>query len=144
MTTRPSAQLRRLVIARANDCCEYCLIPQRFVASSHQVDHVIAEKHSGQTVAGNLALSCMVCNLRKGSDIASVDATTGETISLFHPREMVWPQHFVLRDCEIIGLSQIWRITSHFLRFNVPERIIEREALIQAGIQLDARVRKPR
>jgi 5-methylcytosine-specific restriction endonuclease McrA len=50
MTTRPSLDLRRQVIARADNCCEYCLLPQELVASTHQVDHVIAEKHGGQTV----------------------------------------------------------------------------------------------
>jgi 5-methylcytosine-specific restriction endonuclease McrA len=57
MTTRPTAELRRQVVERAGNCCEYCLLPQELVASPHQVDHVIAEKHGGQTVIENLALS---------------------------------------------------------------------------------------
>jgi 5-methylcytosine-specific restriction endonuclease McrA len=60
MTTRPTAELRRQVVERAGNCCEYGLLPQEFAASTHQVDHVIAEKHGGQTVIENLALSCMV------------------------------------------------------------------------------------
>jgi HNH endonuclease len=57
MTTRPTAELRRQVVERVGNCCEYCLLPQELAASTHQVDHVIAEKHSGQTAIGNLALS---------------------------------------------------------------------------------------
>jgi HNH endonuclease len=52
-----TAELRRQVVERAGNCCEYCLLPQELVASTHQVDHVIAEKHDGQTAIENLALS---------------------------------------------------------------------------------------
>jgi 5-methylcytosine-specific restriction endonuclease McrA len=41
--------------------------------TKHQVDHVIAEKHGGQTALDNLALSCTVRNRQKGSDISSID-----------------------------------------------------------------------
>lgn len=54
--------MRRKVVERAGDCCEYCLLHQNLTASTHQVDHVIAEKHGGKTTLENLALSCTVCN----------------------------------------------------------------------------------
>jgi HNH endonuclease len=57
MTTRSRAKLRRQVVEGAGNCCEYCLLPQELAASTHQVDHVIAEKHDGQTVIEKLALS---------------------------------------------------------------------------------------
>jgi hypothetical protein len=44
-----SASLRRMVGDRAQGNCEYCLIPETLTVSSHQVDHVIAEKHGGKT-----------------------------------------------------------------------------------------------
>ena len=90
MTTRPSAAPRRQIMARAHQCCEYCLVPQDLAASTHQVDHVIAEKHGGQTVLENLALSCMVCNRRKASDISSLDPLTGALVPLFNPRTQLW------------------------------------------------------
>lgn len=68
-----SAALRQQVYDRANGCCEYCLIPELAVLFTHQVDHVIAEKHGGLTEAFNLALACVLCNKFKGSDIASID-----------------------------------------------------------------------
>jgi hypothetical protein len=46
MTTRPAAGLRRRVIDRAGNRCEYCRLHQDFAATAHQVDHVIAEKHA--------------------------------------------------------------------------------------------------
>ena len=65
-------------------------MPQLLVASSHQVDHIIAEKHGGATSEVNLALTCSLCNLRKGSDIASLDPETGELTRLFNPRDQSW------------------------------------------------------
>jgi 5-methylcytosine-specific restriction endonuclease McrA len=52
--------LRRLVRKRANGRCEYCLIPDQFTLTAHWVDHVVAEKHGGQTEEGNLTLSCVL------------------------------------------------------------------------------------
>jgi hypothetical protein len=70
--------VRRQVAERAGECCEYCLYPQELAATAHQIDHVIAEKHGGETTPENLALSCTLCNRRKGSDIASIDPVTGD------------------------------------------------------------------
>jgi hypothetical protein len=131
MTTRPSADLRRHVIARAENCCEYCLLPQELVASTHQADHVIAEKHGGQTVLENLALSCTVCNRRKGSDISSLDPVTGTLVPLFNPRTQRWAEHFRLDGAHIIGVTAEGRTTSAFLQLNAIERLVERAAFLR-------------
>jgi hypothetical protein len=134
MTTRPTAELRRQVVERASNCCEYCLLHQDLAASTHQVDHVIAEKHRGQTSLDNLALSCTVCNRRKGSDIGSIDPQTGNLVSLFNPRTQQWVDHFRLDGVHIVGLTEIGRATVEFLQLNAFERLIEREALIRASL----------
>ena len=67
-----SASLRHIVFERADGNCEYCLIPDALALASHQVDHVISEKHGGETVSENLALSCSFCNQAKGSDVGSI------------------------------------------------------------------------
>jgi hypothetical protein len=133
MTTRPSAEHRRQVAERACHCCEYCLIPEELAASTHQVDHVIAEKHGGQTALENLALSCTVCNRRKGSDIGSLDPVSGTLVSLFHPRTQEWSEHFQLDGVHIIGLTAEGRTTVAFLQLNSVERLMERAAWIQSG-----------
>jgi len=69
-------------------------MPQLFSASAHQIDHIIAEKHGGETVSENLALSCMIYNLRKGTDIGSLHPNTNELQALYHPRTMIWIEHF--------------------------------------------------
>ncbi|MEK0194876.1 HNH endonuclease signature motif containing protein [Microcoleus anatoxicus] len=95
--TYVSASLRRMVCDRANGYCEYCLIPETLALSSHQIDHIIAEKHSGETVESNLALFCSICNKNKGSDIASIDPETGEVVRLYNPRKDRWADHFQLQ-----------------------------------------------
>jgi len=133
MTTRPAAELRRQVIERAGNCCEYCLLPQAFAASTHQVDHVIAAKHGGPTILENLALSCTVCNRRKGSDISSRDPVTGALVPLFHPRTQPWGEHFRLDEVHIVGMTAEGRTTVAFLQLNTIERLLERAAFIRAG-----------
>lgn len=67
------APLRRSVYERAAGRCEYCRIPDTLTLAPHEIDHIIAVKHGGLTESENLALSCTLCNKRKGSDLASLD-----------------------------------------------------------------------
>jgi len=132
--TRPTATMRRQVVERARDCCEYCLLHQSLVASSHQVDHVIAEKHGGVTELDNLALSCLTCNLRKASDVASFDPATDLLTALFNPRTQLWSEHFRLEEDRIVGLTPEGRTTVEFLQLNSFERLLERSEFIRAGV----------
>ena len=121
--------LREDVRQRAGGFCEYCRISERFTLAEHEIDHVIALKHGGETVTGNLALCCAICNRFKGSDIASIDPETGQLAGLFHPRLDRWHDHFVFRDGEIVGLSAKGRVTVTLLRINRPARVSERRLL---------------
>jgi 5-methylcytosine-specific restriction endonuclease McrA len=56
----------RFVWQRADGRCEYCRMPQAFDESPFEIDHIIARKHGGATVQGNLALSCFHDNSHKG------------------------------------------------------------------------------
>jgi len=66
MTRRMDASLENLVWKRARDCCEYCRMPQAHDELWFEIDHIIAKKHGGRTVAENLALACFFGNNRKG------------------------------------------------------------------------------
>jgi hypothetical protein len=129
MTYIPSA-LRQLVYARARACCEYCLIPEAMSLAPHEIDHIIAEKHGGATTEDNLALSCTLCNKHKGSDVASVDASSQEIVRLYHPRQDAWGDHFELQDGALVGLTPIGRVTTTLLKVNRAERIEERQLLL--------------
>jgi 5-methylcytosine-specific restriction endonuclease McrA len=75
------AAMRREVIKRAGNRCEYCQLPTEVAFYPHEVDHVIAEKHGGATDIDNLAFSCWRCNRHKGSDLTSFDPETGRLIT---------------------------------------------------------------
>ena len=125
--------MRREVVQRAENRCEYCLIHQDDAASRHQVDHIISEKHGGETTLSNLALSCLPCNRRKSSDIGSNDPSTGQFTRLFNPREQFWLDHFRLDGPRVIGITPAGRTTVAFLQINAPEHLLERLALIRIG-----------
>lgn len=130
-------ELRRLVHDRARGQCEYCLVPDAAVLVPHEIDHIIAQKHGGQTEAENLALCCALCNKRKGSDLASLDPDTGRTVSLYHPRRNRWSDHFRLEGAQLIPLTPMGRATVRLLQLDHPRRIEERTLLLAAGM-LDA------
>lgn len=121
-----SAELRRLVRARANERCEYCGIAEADTWFGCEVDHIISEKHGGQTEPENLALACVACNRAKGSDIASV-TEEGALVGLFHPRRHEWAEHFGREGERIIGHTAIGRATVRLLKLNAPERQAERQ-----------------
>lgn len=127
-----NAELRRLVINRADYLCEYCLIPDED-GLSFQVDHIISLKHGGSTTEDNLAYSCVFCNLNKGTDLGSIVWQTGELVRFFNPRRDFWGEHFRLDDNVIQPLTDIGEVTVRILDFNNDERIIERQELIVVG-----------
>ena len=131
--TRIPAKLRRMVRERAGGRCEYCLAPEKLSFQTHQMEHIVAEKHGGATSAENLALACIGCNQCKGADISSIDPMTGELTPLFHPRRDKWREHFELRGLFILPKTAVGRVIVRLLQFNAPERIIEREWFEAAG-----------
>lgn len=125
-----SAELRRLVIERAQGCCEYCRMQTADRLLPFAIDHIIAEKHGGATVEDNLCLACYRCNSFKGSDIASADPQTGQAAFLFHPRHQHWEDHFHLNGAVIEPLTPEGRVTVFILRLNLAVQIAQRTALI--------------
>ncbi len=123
------ADLRALVRSRAGGCCEYCRISEIFTLAEHEIDHVIALKHGGETADHNLALCCTICNRFKGSDIASLDPESLQLTPLFNPRADRWDEHYRLQQGEIIALTAKGRVTVRLLRMNRPMRVRERQLL---------------
>lgn len=128
------ASLRRQVIARADSVCEYCRLPASVAFFPHEVDHVVARKHGGVTVAENLAYACWRCNRHKGSDLGSFDPVTGAFTFLFNPRAQQWSEHFALSDGLLVGLTAEGRTTIQLLQLNQAERVLERQRLIASGL----------
>jgi hypothetical protein len=123
------AELRRLVVARAEGICEYCLIAEDDTFYGCQADHIISEKHGGSTDAFNLAYACVCCNQAKGSDVGSIHWESNSFVRLFNPRTDTWAEHFQLTGSTIEGLTPIGFVTARILGFNSVERVLERGTL---------------
>ena len=130
------AELERFVRQRAQQRCEYCRIPAFLEWLHFQIDHVIAQKHGGETAADNLALACFHCNSYKGPNIAGIDPRTGRLVRLYHPRRDVWSQHFEWDGPVLVGKTPIARATIHVLWINHPRMLHLRSALLAEGESL--------
>lgn len=127
-------QLRALVWERAGSNCEYCFFPATYSEIDFEVDHIIARKHRGETVAENLALACFYCNSYKGPNIASIDVDSNELTALFNPRTDSWFEHFRWDGPILRALTPIGRVTIHVLQMNHCDAIAVRESLMEEGV----------
>ncbi len=133
MTTYIPDILRREVAERAGFRCEYCRVHQDDRLFAHEIDHIIAEKHGGQTVNENLSLACAECNRFKGSDLCSFDAITETVVTLFHPRRDQWTAHFRVVEGVIEPLTSTGRVTARLLQFNRIDSVDRRRSLMRLG-----------
>jgi len=126
--------LARFVRERADDCCEYCRLPQTFCPDRFQLDHIVAEQHGGRTRASNLALACLADNNHKGPNLAGIDPKTRKRAWLFNPRRQKWSRHFRWHGPILIGRTPVGRATIAVLAINLPHRVAQRAALIAEGV----------
>jgi hypothetical protein len=134
VSTDIPVSLRRLVVKRANNLCEYCLISEAVTLYKHEPDHIIPRQHGGETIESNLALACMRCNRYKGTNIGSFDLITGKLVPLFNPRINKWSDHFNLAGSIIQPLTGEARVTIKLLKLNEENRVAERYRFIEAGL----------
>ncbi|UIE40425.1 HNH endonuclease [Leptodesmis sichuanensis A121] len=86
--------------------------------SRFHIDHIVPVVAGGETTADNLALACVSCSLRKGARQELEDLETGETVSVFNPRQQDWKQHFAWNGVEMVGLTPTGRATITALNLN--------------------------
>src|SRR3954454_12197388 len=101
-------------------------MPLEFDESPACLDHIIARKHRGHTIAENLAYACYHDNSFKGDNIAGLDPFDRSLTRLFNPRSDLWPEHFALNQSEIMPLTTIGRTTLYVLNMNAPVRVVAR------------------
>lgn len=120
MSSIPRLLRRRLRAEAIELCCAYCHSPETLLGLPLEADHITATSQGGQTVIGNLCLSCRTCNGYKAHRTAARDPVTGRTAKLFHPRRQKWPEHFQWSgDGEyILGLTATGRATIEALQMN--------------------------
>ena len=109
--------------------CEYYLFPESASELPFHIDHIIAQKHGGQSESENLAWACFSCNLRKGPNIAGLDPQTDELTPLFNPRADGWSDHFAWDGLLLRGKTAIGRVTVAVLDINHVDSVTVREAL---------------
>lgn len=113
-----SAFLRKLVLRRAKNRCEYCGLSQAGQEATFHIDHIVPVAAGGKTEAANLALACVSCSLRKGAREFAVDPATKTEVPLFHPRQQLWAEHFRWDDVKVQGLTPTGRATVVALDLN--------------------------
>lgn len=129
------SELRRLIVERARNCCEYCRYPGRYSAQSLSLDHLTPRRAGGETSADNLALSCQGCNSHKATRTTAKDPVTGVTVPLFNPREQRWRDHFAwsLDHIRITGLTPVGRAAIEALQLNREGLVNMRRVLYTVG-----------
>jgi len=117
---RVTMQQKKAVAERAKGCCEYCRSQVRFAIQPFSVEHIIPKSQSGKTTLDNLALSCQGCNNHKYNKTVGRDIVSGNVVSLYHPHQQQWSEHFAWNDDfnMVIGLTPTGRTTVETLQLN--------------------------
>lgn len=114
------ARLRRLVVGRSGNRCEYCHLSQVGQEATFHIDHIKPLALGGRTVAGNLALACVSCSLRKAARVTAADPESGADAPIFNPRQDKWSEHFYWEGVILVGLTAAGRTTVQALDLNRP------------------------
>src|SRR3989304_5901791 len=126
MRERTRESIRR----RAKRRCGYWRLPDEAERWPFHVEHIVARQHGGNDRLENLCWACNRCNLRKGTNLSSIDPETGQRAEIFDPRRHRWAEHFVVRGARIIGLTPSGRFAVGFLQINDQRRVELRQELI--------------
>ena len=135
MSTYISKSLKELVVKRAKNSCEYCQMSAKFTYFPFHIEHIVSLKHGGQSIESNLAYSCPICNLNKGSDIGTFVENPNVIIRFYNPRIDIWEDHFCVESNGLLtAKTLIGRGTIKILNFNHIDSVIERREMIRLGI----------
>lgn len=117
---RLTKQQKQKVVRQAGGCCEYCWSQARFAPDPFSIEHIVPRSKGGTDEDGNLALACQGCNGRKYNHIEARDPVNGNLVSLFHPRQQRWEEHFAWNSdfTRVIGLTPVGRATLERLQLN--------------------------
>ena len=112
--------IRVFVESRAQGYCEYCCSPEAVATDRFAIEHILPRVSGGESNIENLAWSCLGCNSNKHVKTHAIDPQTGDSVSLFHPRQHRWSDHFVWGETitQVIGITPIGRATVKALQLN--------------------------
>jgi HNH endonuclease len=111
---------QQTIIDRAKRRCEYCQCPMDYSPQPFVCEHITPVAKGGKTSLENLALACGGCNGSKYTKQEAIDPHSSESVSLFHPRQEIWLEHFSWSTdgLEIIGITATGRATAKALNLN--------------------------
>lgn len=118
----------RLVVARAGNRCEYCLMSQSLQGATFHIEHVVPQSAGGSDSPDNLALACPACNLAKSNRTTAADPDTSQVVPLYHPRSDRWADHFRWDGYRLDGFTPTGRATVEAFGLNTPRRQLIRAA----------------
>lgn len=132
---RITTRLKREVSNNARGICEYCQCQIAYSPDPFSVEHIQPRADGGTNILDNLALSCHGCNGHKHAKTEALDPISRKRVSLFHPRQQKWREHFEWSDdfTLIIGLTPVGRATVQALKMNRPGVVNLRGILYAAG-----------
>ncbi|MEC4804918.1 MAG: HNH endonuclease signature motif containing protein [Jaaginema sp. PMC 1079.18] len=112
--------VREVVAARANYLCEYCRCPEAFSTQSFTIEHIKPRQAGGENTLENLAWACSGCNAFKHIKTRGIDPQTEQEVTLFHPRQDRWQDHFTWSDdlTRVVGKTPCGRATLNTLNLN--------------------------
>lgn len=130
-----SADLRDRLLEADNRHCAYCATTEATTGQPMTVDHIVPQAQGGETTFDNLCFACRRCNEFKGSATHAQDPLTGERLSLFHPRQQNWGEHFQWDETGalLIGLTSVGRATIVALNMNNPVIVDARRRWVGVG-----------
>lgn len=118
-----AVELKKLVREHFGSCCAYCQTAERLTVTTFEIEHIVPTSAGGQTVFGNVCLSCPMCNRFKSDRVEVFDTESQGRVPLFHPYQHRWSDDFVWSDdhTEIKGLTAIGLATVAALKMNRPQ-----------------------
>ena len=130
-----SNENRMKVREQYNFRCGYCGVREIDVGSALEIDHFQPTSQRGSDELDNLVYACPACNRYKAVQQTAVDPLTNQTVSLFHPQQQRWLDHFVWNEdaTQIVGTTAIGRATVEALKMNRSQLLRVRRMWVKMG-----------
>ena len=140
-----TAEHKQAIARRARGCCEYCQSQARFSPDPFSVEHIVPRSRGGTDEGANLALACQGCNNRKYTSVEAPDPVSGETVSLYHPRQQRWDEHFSWNEdyTLVLGMTPTGRATVEKLQLNRAGIVNLRRVLHRVSAHPPAELEEP-
>ena len=135
MSTYIPVALRKHIQEQFAHCCAYCQPSELLTVVTFEIEHIVPQSAGGTTTPENLYLACPACNRYKAVQQTAVDPLTNQTVSLFHPQQQRWLDHFVWNEdaTQIVGTTAIGRATVEALKMNRSQLLRVRRMWVKMG-----------